>query len=61
MTNLAEVAEKQDAIIKTQSEVINELFLLLLKYISAEDADMLPVLNKINTAAQLKEEYDFIS
>lgn len=61
MSNLAELVERQNAVIRIQSEAIDELFLLLMQHISAEEADMLPALNKINTAVQLKEEYDFIS
>lgn len=55
MDDLAEAAERQNEIIKIQSDVINELFLLLLQHISAEEADKLPVLSKMNTAAKLRE------
>ena len=55
MDDLAEAAERQNEIIKIQSDVINELFLLLLQHISAEEADKLPVLSKMNAAAKLRE------
>ena len=56
MSNLAELVERQNAVIRIQSEAIDDLFLLLLQYISAEEADKLPVLTKINTAAELRKE-----
>ena len=46
----------QNKIIKIQSDVIDELFLLLLQHIEAKEADELPVIKKINTAAILKDE-----
>ena len=55
MGDLAETAERQDEIIRIQSGVIKDLFLLLLEHISAEEADRLPVLERINTAAWLRE------
>ncbi len=55
MSNLAELVERQNGIIRIQSEAIDELFFLLLQHISAEEADNLPVLTKINTAAKLRE------
>ena len=55
MGDLAETAERQDEIIRIQSGVIKDLFLLLLQHISADEADRLPVLEKINEAARLRE------
>ena len=51
-----EVVERQNAIIRIQSGVIDELFCLLMQHISADEADSLPVLKKINTAASLRQE-----
>lgn len=56
MSNLAELVERQNGIIRIQSEVIDELFVLLLQHISAEEADNLPVVTKINAAAELRKE-----
>jgi len=50
------VVERQDAIIRIQSTVIDELFLLLMQHISAEEADRLPVLDKISTAAKIRQD-----
>lgn len=56
MEKLAEIIEKQNTIIRIQSDVVDELFLLLLQHIEASEADKLPVIKKINIAAQLREE-----
>jgi len=53
--NALEVIESQNAIIKIQSDAINELFGLLMQHISAEEADKLQVVEKINLAAQIRE------
>lgn len=53
--NPLEIVERQDAIIQIQSGVIDELFRLLMQHISAEEADGLPVVGKINTAASLRQ------
>lgn len=50
-----EVVEKQNAIISIQSDVINELFCLLMQHISADEADALPVVERINEAADLRQ------
>ena len=55
MSNLVKVVEAQTAIIHLQSDVIDELFLLLMQHIGAEEADKLPLLTKINEAANLRE------
>lgn len=56
MSSLAETVEQQNAVIRIQSEVIDELFILLLQHITAEEADRLPAIEKINTAAKLREK-----
>lgn len=53
--NALEVIESQNAIIKIQSDAINELLELLMQHISAEEADKLQVVEKINLAAQIRE------
>lgn len=58
MLNPVEVVERQNAIIKIQSDVIDELFILLMQHIGAEEADRLPVLAKINQAAEIRREID---
>lgn len=45
-----------NAIVRLQSDVIDELFILLMQHIGAEEADQLPVLRKINEAAKLRNE-----
>lgn len=44
----------QNGIIKLQADVINELFLLLGQHVAAEELDGLPVVDKINLAAELR-------
>lgn len=56
MSNQIEIVERQNAIIRIQSGVIDDLFVLLMQHISAEEADRLPVLDKINQAASLRKE-----
>lgn len=53
-----EIVERQNTIISIQSGVINELFCLLMQHISADEADSLPVLNRINTAASLRSDLE---
>lgn len=59
--DLLETVERQNAIIRIQSNVIDDLFRLLLQHITAEEADSLPVIQKINTAASLRREVGEIS
>mgnify|MGYP006918464039 CR=1 FL=1 len=56
--NPVEVVEKQNAIIRIQSGVIDDLFLLLMQHISAEEADALPVIDRINQAAEIRREIE---
>lgn len=55
MSDLTETVEKQNAIIQMQSGIINELFQLLMQHISADEADALPVVQRINEAANLRQ------
>lgn len=48
------VVEQQNAIIRIQSGVIDELFMLLMQHISADEADTLPCIDRINQAAQIR-------
>lgn len=56
MNDLAELIERQNAVIRIQSEVIDELFILVLQHITAEEADRLPAIEMINIAAKLREK-----
>ena len=51
-----EIIERQNEIIRIQSDSVNELFRLLMEHITVEEADRLPVLKKLNNAAELKAE-----
>lgn len=51
-----EIVDRQTAIVKLQADIINELFRLLSQHISAEELDALPVIDKINLAAQMLPE-----
>lgn len=55
MSDLTETVEKQNVIIQMQSGIINELFQLLMQHISADEADALPVVQRINEAANLRQ------
>lgn len=59
MDGLYDAICKQEKIISLQSDVIDELFLLLMQHISADDADALPVIAKINEAAVIRRETGF--
>ena len=51
-----EIIERQNEIIRIQADFVNELFKLLIEHITVEEADKLPVLKKINLAAELRAE-----
>lgn len=55
---LVQVMERQSAIIRLQSSVIDDLFLLLAQHISADEADRLPCIEKINLAARLRADIE---
>ena len=55
MKNGVEIIENQNAIIRMQSRIIDDLFLLLAQHISAKELDELPEVLKINWAAELKK------
>lgn len=55
MHDLTETVEKLNVIIQMQSGIINELFQLLMQHISADEADTLSVVKKINEAAELRQ------
>lgn len=56
--NLTEIVSRQSEIISIQSEIINELFDLLTQHFTAEEADNLPVVAKINHAAEIRREIE---
>ncbi|MGN0404456.1 MAG: hypothetical protein ACI4F1_04480 [Bariatricus sp.] len=56
MDDLAQYIEDLSTIIQLQAETINDIFKLLLQHITAEEADSLPVVKKINLAAELRKE-----
>ncbi len=58
MLNPVEIVEKQNAIIRIQSDVIDELFLLLMQHVSADEVDRLPCVERINEAARIRREIE---
>lgn len=48
------VVEQQNAVIRIQSRIIDELFILLMQHISAKEAGNLPCIDKINEVAQIR-------
>lgn len=53
--NPLEIIEKQNEIIRIQSDAIDELFGVLIQHIEVAEADKLPVLEKISTAAKMRK------
>ena len=51
-----EAVERLNAVIRIQSDVIDELFLDLMQHITAEEANTLPVIKRINEAAALRAD-----
>lgn len=56
--NEIQIIEIQNTIIRLQSDAIKDLFVEIMKHIAAEEADRLPVVDKINAAASLKNEIE---
>ena len=56
-SNLVEVVEKQSSVISIQAGVIRDLFNLLSQYMSAEELDALPEVDRINIAAQIAADF----
>lgn len=57
MTSL-EIIEKQNEIIRIQSEAIDELFGILIQHIEVAEADKLPVLEKMSEAAGMRKDLE---
>ena len=55
---LAETVEKQNTIIKMQSGIIDNLFILLLQHISVEQAEMRTCIKMIDEAALLRRSME---
>ena len=53
MNNLAEGVENQNTVISIQSGIIKDLYDLLSQYMTVEEMDALPQVDKINIAARL--------
>ena len=51
-----ETVEKMSAVIRIQAKAIEELYMLLMQHISAEEADSLSVVKEINRAEELRSE-----
>lgn len=56
--NDVNIVETLNAIIRLQSTVIDDLFVLLAQHITVDELDKLPVINKINEAAKLMVDVD---
>lgn len=55
-TNLTESFEIQNSIIRMQSQIINDLIIILMQHEAIESIDEIPFVDKINEAAKLKEK-----
>ena len=53
---LIQLIDAQEEIIRLQSEAIHELTMTLAQHLCAEELDSMPVIEKINMAAQLRVE-----
>ena len=56
--NDLQIVETLETITRLQAEVITELFTLLQQHISAEEADRLPCVSKLNAAAGLRADLE---
>lgn len=54
--SISEIVDKQNMVISIQSEIINELFQLLGQHIAPDELDQLPQVQKINLAAEIRED-----
>lgn len=52
------IVETLNAIIRLQSTIIDELFVLLAQHITVDELNELPVIDKINEAAKLRVDVD---
>lgn len=59
MDGIMDAVEMQSKVIKLQADIIDELFIVLLQHISAEEAEKLAVTDKIKEAANLHAELEF--
>lgn len=53
-----EVVETLNTIIRLQSTVIDDLFLILAQHITTEEMEQIPVVDRINEAARLRADID---
>lgn len=51
---MIDIIDTQNTIIKMQSDIIDELFLLLMQYMTVEEVDGLDVVKKINEVERLR-------
>ena len=54
--SINEIVDKQNKVISLQSEIINELFQLLGQHVAPDELDQLPQVQKINLAAEIRED-----
>lgn len=53
-----EIIETQNAIIKMQSQVIDDLFIQLAQHVTTEEIENMECIRKINKAAELRNSID---
>ena len=53
---MIDIIDTQNTIIKMQSDIIDKLFLLLMQYMTVEEADGLDIVKKINEVARVRKE-----
>lgn len=51
---MIEIVSKLTEIIKEEAEIIDDMFLLLLQHVSTEDEGMKEIIDKIDSATELK-------
>ena len=54
--SINEIVDRQSEIISMQSDIINELFQLIGQHIAPGELDSLPQVQKINLAAEIRED-----
>lgn len=58
MSDLSDTVWKYERIVELQKQVIDELFLELLRRVTSEELDKLPCVAKINAAAAIRAEVE---
>ncbi|MCD7882539.1 MAG: hypothetical protein LUI87_02355 [Lachnospiraceae bacterium] len=56
MTGLTDYIDRQNSVIRIQSSIITDLIRLLMQHESVDEADLQPMVDRINLAAKLRAD-----